>query len=132
MIPQKVVNVYSSVKPFYYFMKFLGLLQPTLKENESFEIKFHDKIWSTISMGIILSTMYAFYRDQLALWETNFFLMNAYTLCSLLGYLIQIFIILYQWKFSRKIVKILGKLNEFDVQVSKALKYFTKCKIENF
>lgn len=116
MTTQGASNVYTSFEPLYYYLKFLGLFQSCFCEKNK-KTKFRDNLWRLITISMIISFICVFVLLQEGYWDGSNFLMNAFNFCAIFGYSVEIFIVLYQWKHSEKIFKILTKLDEFDEMV---------------
>lgn len=121
MSSKKVKNIFTSAKPLYYYLKILGLFHLSIDENfykESLKRSFKNKILSTIPMWTLTGLLSMFLKRSASAWSSSLVLMNAYSICSLCGYFVAWFLILYQWKNSERTMEILKMLYEVDQQVN--------------
>lgn len=130
MSSKKTENIFKTFKPLYVFLKFFGLFIYTYKGNiceGCFETKLRNKIWSLFSIIMIISVAILFLNYETTFWSYSVILMNAYKFCAIFGLLVSIISILYQWKHTKKILKILFKIHEFDEKVKKLsyVKFFS-------
>lgn len=120
MIAPQISNVFTSFKPLFNYLKFFGLFLPSFHKDihfGTFEVKLRDKVWSLTSTFCICCSIYYFIGCQTTYWNNSLILLNAYYICALFGNLVSLLMVVYQWKNSKKILKILYKLHEFDLKV---------------
>lgn len=121
MSSKKVKNVFTSVKPLYYYLKILGLFHLSIDENfhkETLKKSLKNKILSTIPMWTLTGLLSVFIKKSASAWTSSLVLTYAYSICSLFGYFLAWFLILYQLKNTEKILEILKMLYDIDQKVN--------------
>jgi hypothetical protein len=135
MTSKKVANVFTAFEPLYNYLKPCGLFLYSFNGDicyGNFEVKFCDKIWSLASIFLVTISMIVFMNCQTTYWSSSLILFNAYMICALVGLIVAIFLIMYQMKYARKIIKILYLLHEFDEKVIKLKTHVKKSFSNNF
>lgn len=114
-------NIFTAVKPFYIFAKFLGLFPMTFEGPMSkgiLRVKWYDVAASALAIlvPIVIIAVNLIIGDESA--SSSSLLSNAWTIEAIAGDALVMIIFIYQQLKRQKIEEFLIKLHDFDEKVS--------------
>lgn len=121
MFNKKLENIFTTSLPLYFYLKVLGIFLPSFigsPKNGCFSVKLRDKIWFiTVYIALCIYLMSNLVKKTHYTATSSLILMTAWEVCAIIGLVMTLIVMTYQYIYATEIAKTLKMINELDEKV---------------